>query len=137
MSSVEEGERESDATLINNNEGLRVDIGFIGRGNSEISLDKVSRYRQQADINGGKYEMSTVIIVDRIGDKSGIVEKAEEIKGKIFQMCNKNWIVELAQCVYDKLGVDVGFHLIKDDKELIAKIEEEMEKVSIKDLLNN
>ncbi|MDW4726356.1 CfrBI family restriction endonuclease, partial [Escherichia coli] len=43
-------DRESDATLVFNGKAIRVDIGFIGRGNTEISLDKVSRFRRMDDI---------------------------------------------------------------------------------------
>ena len=40
--------RESDATLLfEAGKGVRFDIGFIGRGNPEISLDKVSRFERE------------------------------------------------------------------------------------------
>lgn len=40
--------RESDATLLYQpGKGVRFDIGFIGRGNPEISLDKVTRFERQ------------------------------------------------------------------------------------------
>lgn len=43
LASREEERRESDATaLFELGKGIRFDIGFIGRGNPEISLDKVS-----------------------------------------------------------------------------------------------
>ena len=40
--------RESDATLLYElGQGVRFDIGFIGRGNPEISLDKVTRFERR------------------------------------------------------------------------------------------
>lgn len=96
LSSSEDEERESDATLFYNGKGIRVDIGFIGRGNTEISLDKVSRYTRMLEIQGDKYVMDTIIIVDRIGDRSRIDNMAERIQGTVFRMCDKNWVINLS-----------------------------------------
>jgi hypothetical protein len=50
LSSREE-RRESDATLLYEaGKGVRFDIGFIGRGNPEISLDKVSRFEREISL---------------------------------------------------------------------------------------
>jgi hypothetical protein len=79
--------RESDATaLFGKGIGVRFDIGFIGTGNSEISLDKVSRFEREVEIGGESHFMHTFIIVDRIGARSRIVELAAEIDGTILQM---------------------------------------------------
>jgi len=44
--------RESDATvLFTLGRGIRFDIGFIGRGNPEISLDKVTRFERDMEYN--------------------------------------------------------------------------------------
>src|SRR3990172_192510 len=43
--------RESDATLLYElGQGVRFDIGFIGRGNPEISLDKVTRFEREISL---------------------------------------------------------------------------------------
>lgn len=97
LSSSDENERESDATLVFNGKGIRVDIGFIGRGNTEISLDKVSRYTRMLEIHGERYEMDTIIIVDRIGDRSRIDNMALGIQGSVLRMCDSDWVINLSK----------------------------------------
>jgi hypothetical protein len=90
--------RESDATaLFGKGVGIRFDIGFIGPGNPEISLDKVSRFEREIEIGGESVYMHTFIIVDRIAKKSRIVELAADIEGTIIQMSAKYWPAELAE----------------------------------------
>jgi hypothetical protein len=104
LSSSDE-KRESDATLIHSQgRGVRFDIGFIGRGNSEISLDKVSRFEAEVTHGGEKFFVATVIIVDRIGVKSRIVKLAQVIKGHIIQMSNGLWPLEVARILKETLG---------------------------------
>ncbi len=93
----ERGERrESDATaIVSGGYGVRFDIGFIGPGNTEISLDKVSRFARVDEIAGREYEMATIIIVDRIGEGSRITELAAEIDGTILQMSSSLWAKDL------------------------------------------
>jgi len=89
--------RESDATLLcKPGVGARFDIGFIGPGNTEISLDKVSRYEREIERGGKTYYMATVIIVDRIGEKSRIPRLARDIGGDIVQMSMAHWPKEVA-----------------------------------------
>ena len=88
--------RECDATaIVGDGRGIKVDIGFIGPGNTEISLDKVSRFDRMADIDGRNFEMQTVIIIDRIGAGSRIEQLAESIDGRILQMSHTLWTVSL------------------------------------------
>jgi len=95
----ERGEkRESDATiLVKAGVGVRFDIGFIGVGNTEISLDKVSRFETEMNIGSERHFMTTLIIVDRIGEKSRITEMAEAINGHIVQMSMSYWVQEVAK----------------------------------------
>ncbi|GIK30084.1 MAG: hypothetical protein BroJett007_32220 [Chloroflexota bacterium] len=84
--------RESDATILYEpGRGVRIDIGFIGSGNTEISLDKVSRYRRSIELDGQPWFMGTLIIVDRIGPKSRLPENAARIGGTIVQMSAGYW----------------------------------------------
>jgi len=84
--------RESDATLLfEPGIGIRFDMGFIGPGNPEISLDKVSRFERHMEFGAEKHYMLTFIIVDRIGKKSRIIELAKEIDGTIIQMSMAYW----------------------------------------------
>jgi len=65
---------------------LRFDIGFIGSGNPEISLDKVTRFEREILLSCSKFFMATIILVDRIGANSRIERMAEEVQGTIIQM---------------------------------------------------
>jgi hypothetical protein len=90
--------RESDATaLLSVGEGIRFDIGFIGRGNSEISLDKVSRFEREMQFGRKHYTMRTFIIVDRVGKTSRLPELAEKIDGTVVQMSMSYWPLEVAK----------------------------------------
>ncbi|HVB21140.1 MAG TPA: CfrBI family restriction endonuclease [Ktedonobacteraceae bacterium] len=99
--------RESDATLLYKiGQGVRFDIGFIGRGNSEISLDKVSRFQRHADIKGTSWYMATIIIVDRLSRDSRVERLAKEIQGNIVQMSATYWPQEVAIILREKLGYE-------------------------------
>jgi hypothetical protein len=90
--------RESDATALwQAGQGVRFDIGFIGRGNPEISLDKVSRFAREVELGRSKWYMATIIIVDRIGQGSRIRDLAREVEGDIVQMSMAYWPQEVAQ----------------------------------------
>jgi hypothetical protein len=94
----ERAKRESDATaLCGLGRGVRFDIGFIGRGNPEITLDKVTRYEREAEFGRQRYYMATFIIVDRVGRGSRIEELAGNVNGTIIQMSMGYWPKKLAQ----------------------------------------
>ncbi|MBI4448797.1 CfrBI family restriction endonuclease [Candidatus Woesearchaeota archaeon] len=93
-----EEKRESDATVIYKpGKGIRFDIGFIGRGNTEISLDKVSRFERELEYGRSTHFMATFIIVDRVGPNSRLYEMARRINGTIIQMSMGYWPVEVAK----------------------------------------
>lgn len=105
--SEREDKRESDATLlIRPGVGVRFDIGFIGRGNTEISLDKVTRFEHQMERGGRTHSTTTIILVDTIGDNSRIVEMAESINGYILQMSETYWVYKLAIILKNICGYD-------------------------------
>ena len=109
--------RESDATLIYKpGKGVRFDIGFIGRGNSEISLDKVSRFEKEIEYGRQKHFMATFIIVDRIGANSRIYEMAKKIDGTIVQMSMGYWPKIVAQKLRDVVGLDHPLVNMSDNK---------------------
>lgn len=90
--------RESDATVIwKSGHAIRLDIGFIGVGNSEITLDKVSRFSKHIEISGKRFNVTTVIIVDRVGPNSSVFKQAAAINGHIVQMSNVMWVKELSE----------------------------------------
>ena len=96
--------RESDATALwQAGQGVRFDIGFIGRGNPEISLDKVSRFTREIELGRSKWYMATIIIVDRIGRGSRIKELAREMDGDIIQMSMTYWPQEVAHVLNHRM----------------------------------
>ena len=102
--SQRKNKRESDATvLLKPGVGARFDLGFIGPGNSEISLDKVSRFEREMEHGRQSYYMSTIILVDRIGEGSRITDMAKEINGDIVQMSMTCWVREVAVILHEKL----------------------------------
>lgn len=98
--------RESDATLLYKaGQAVRFDIGFIGRGNPEISLDKVTRFEREITIGRSRYYLATIILVDRIGANSRIERLAEEVDGSIIQMSAGYWPQQVAQVLNRKIGL--------------------------------
>jgi hypothetical protein len=94
--------RESDATAIwKRGQGIRFDIGFIGVGNPEITLDKVSRFERDIEFNGVKHSMKTIIIVDRVGKNSRIIDLASKIDGRVIQMSASDWAKSLGREMED------------------------------------
>jgi len=99
--------RESDATLLYEaGKGVRFDIGFIGRGNPEISLDKVTRFERETQIGGSRWYMATIIIIDRIGQNSRIEKLARKVGGTIVQMSAAYWPQQVARELKKVLGFD-------------------------------
>lgn len=97
--------RESDATAIwKLGQAVRFDIGFIGTGNTEVTLDKVSRFERMIELDGETYYVHTFIIVDRIGKGSRVPQLAAEIGGTIVQMSANDWVQTLAGQLSAVLG---------------------------------
>ncbi len=88
LSNMDENERETDATLIYSGKAISIDMGFIGRGNPEITLDKVTRFGAYKHIGGIPHDMATIIIVDTVGENSDLFNKAKRVNGYVFQMKN-------------------------------------------------
>jgi len=105
LSNIDENERETDATIVYDGNAISVDIGFIGKGNPEISLDKVTRFGAYKQIGGIRHDMSTIIIVDTVGENSGLFEKAKKVNGHIFQMKQNTWIIEFTKLLCKKLNI--------------------------------
>jgi len=123
--------RESDATVIYElGKGARFDIGFIGHGNTEISLDKVSRFEREIEIGSLKDYMSTIILVDRIGDKSRIISMAKQIDGDIIQMSMTYWVKEVASVLHSRMDF---FHplLSMDGESSILYINDQMKQTAL------
>ncbi|GGD72576.1 hypothetical protein GCM10011514_40840 [Emticicia aquatilis] len=133
--SQRENKRESDATLLlKAGIGVRFDIGFIGPGNSEISLDKVSRFEREMEYGRQTHYMTTVIIVDRIGQNSRIKELASAINGEIVQMSMSYWVKEVAQILKDKINFTHAITKMTNEESLNF-VREQMKKVNLQDFL--
>lgn len=134
--SQRESKRESDATiLIEPGIGARFDLGFIGPGNSEISLDKVSRFEREMNYGRQLHYMSTIILVDRIGEGSRIVEMAKEINGTIIQMSMTFWVYEIAKILSNKMKYKHPI-LKMTPEDSLDYIEKVMKNIELKKLIS-
>jgi hypothetical protein len=127
--------RESDATLLYRpGKGVRFDIGFIGRGNPEISLDKVTRFEREISLGHSTYYMATIILVDRIGANSRIETLAQEVGGTIIQMSASYWPKQVAYVLQKSLGFK---HTIlgMDDGQIEAFLKDQMPGVPLQDFI--
>ncbi len=106
LSNMDENERETDATIVYNGKAISIDIGFIGKGNPEITLDKVSRFGAYKRIGNIKHDMSTIIIVDTIPENTDLLNKASKVNGFVFQMIDKDWVLKFANKVCDLLNFE-------------------------------
>jgi len=109
--------RESDATaLIRPGVGVRFDIGFIGRGNPEITLDKLSRFEREAEVGREKWYMASFIIVDRVGKGSRIPEIAAQVGATVIQMSMSYWMRLLARELERQTGYRHELSAIPDEQ---------------------
>src|SRR3989344_1324035 len=127
--------RESDATLLfEAGKGVRFDIGFIGRGNPEISLDKVSRFEREITLGKTKWFMATIIVVDRIGQNSRIEALAKRIGGDIVQMSGAYWPVRVAEVLKERTGYKSELFGMKD-KEILQYLKKKIAKIDFQKLI--
>lgn len=135
--SSQDEKRESDATLLYDiGKGVRFDIGFIGRGNPEISLDKVTRFQQAEVIRGIPFYMATIIIVDRVGRDSRILEMARAVNGTIVQMSATYWPKQVAELLRDTFGYEnelIGMN----DAHIEEYLQEQLKTVPIETFVRN
>lgn len=136
LSSQRQERRESDATvLFEAGKGVRFDIGFIGRGNPEISLDKVARFERELSLGRSRWYMATIIIVDRIGRGSRIQELAQDIGGTIIQMSAGYWPQRVARELQRIMGYE--HDLVTLEQEHIEDfIRRELARVPLESFIN-
>ncbi len=127
--------RESDATLLYQlGKGVRFDIGFIGRGNPEISLDKVTRFEREISLGRSRFFMATIILVDRIGANSRIERMADDVQGTIIQMSAGYWPKQVVKV----LNKTIGFRhdiLRMNDSELDKYLRKAMRSVPLEQFI--
>lgn len=105
LSNMDENERETDATVIYNGIAVSIDIGFIGKGNPEISLDKVTRFNRYKQIAGLGHEMKTIIIVDTVSEGSDLINKAKRVDGIVLQMSHTDWVIDFAKTICEIFSI--------------------------------
>lgn len=130
LSNMDENERETDATLVNNGIALSIDIGFIGKGNPEISLDKVTRFNRYKQIAGMGHEMKTIIIVDTVAENSDLFNKADRVDGIVLQMSQNSWAIDFAKAVCKIFSIQHPLSSLRID-ELDSYLRREITNVNI------
>ena len=106
-------DREVDGEVQTKRGRIRIDIGLIGEGNTEVSADKLSRV-----------EKNGIVIIDKVGSKSKFWNLAKEFRVKLIQIRHTYPLNELYSYLIDK----VDFELIepptdvKHLKKRIAKL---------------
>lgn len=106
LSNMDENERETDATLVYNGKAVSIDIGFIGKGNPEITLDKVTRFNRYKQIAGMEHDMATIIIVDTVSEHSDLFNKAKKVEGTVLQMSHCDWVIDFAKQIKLIFGIE-------------------------------
>jgi hypothetical protein len=128
--------RESDATVIlSPGNVIRFDIGFIGKGNPEISKDKLSRFAREIEMNGQKSSSTTIIIIDTLPKNSKSTE--EDIKktgSMIIQMSMAHWIAELCNNLYTRFGFKHPLQKLAD-KELENYLSKALVSIPVQEFL--
>ena len=132
LSQTDEEKRECDATLlIRAGFGVRFDIGFIGQGNTEIPADKLSRYERVAERGDRRLYASTIVLIDKIGDDSNVMNIARRSGGHVIQMSGTYWVYELAQTLKEKFEFYDHPLLTMTKEESISYIKENTPKIDM------
>lgn len=134
LSHMDKQEREIDATFVYEKKAVNVDIGFIGKGNPEITLDKVTRFGSYKEIGGIPHDMTTMIIVDTVAEHSDLFRKAQKVKGHVFQMQEKDWTIVFAKTLKEVMGIE---HILadKDVLELEEYFTEKLKEIDINEFM--
>ncbi len=117
-------------------QGVRFDIGFIGRGNPEIILDKVSRFQRQEEIRGTRWYMATIVIVDRLGKGSHVEELARRIGGTVVQMSASYWPQAVAHLLKQAFGFEHPL-INMEQSQIEDYLKEQLQEVPIETFLKN
>lgn len=127
-----EERRESDATfLLEPGVGFSFDIGFIGKGNPEISMDKMTRFDHLYKRGSDKHQMTTIILIDKIGENSRAKNLASRISGYLIQMSGTYWVKELAKDIHETAPSFNNQLLHITDEESIQYIKNEVAKIDM------
>ena len=134
LSHTDENEREIDGTVVHNGLAISIDIGFIGKGNPEISLDKVTRFGSYKEIGGIPHNRTTIIIVDTVGEGSDLFSKAQAVGGHVIQMKDRNWVAQFIGLAYEILKLENPFQTLNQN-ELTELINQEISTIDIEQFI--
>ncbi len=128
--------RECDATIrLRPGKLARFDIGFIGRGNSEIMKDKLTRYSSEIEQSGIANFSQTFIIVDKMPDTTKTTDSALKSGSEIIQMSMQFWALDLAKRLKARLSYRAEILAIPEDQ-LSDYLEQKLRPVPILNFLN-
>ncbi len=137
LSSENNDRRECDATfLLRPGIGICFDIGFIGKGNPEVAMDKLTRYDNQLQRGRRRNYMSTIVLIDSIGGASRARYIAEETGNFLIQMSGTYWIKELSEVIKSIDGTFDSPLLRMSNEESLKYIREEVSKIDLSKFLS-
>lgn len=129
--------RESDATfLLRPGIGICFDIGFIGKGNPEAAMDKLTRYDNLLQRGKRRNVMTTIVLIDSIGESSRAKRIADETGGFLIQMSGSYWVKELAEAIYSVDGTFENPLIHMSNEESIEYIRKEVPKIDLSKFLS-
>lgn len=134
--SEREDRRESDATLLlRPGIGISFDIGFIGRGNPEIAMDKLTRFENKMERGQRRNYMSTIILIDTIGESSRAKRMAYETGGYLIQMSGTYWVKKLAENIHEADPTFDNPLLHMTDAESLDYLKQKMQEIDLSQFL--
>lgn len=129
--------RECDATIrLRPGKLARFDIGFIGKGNSEITKDKLSRFASEIEQSGKSNYSHSFIIIDKLSQTSKTIEAAGKSGAVIIQMSMQYWALELATRLQERLGYSAEILSLSEDQ-ISSYLEKKLHEVPILNFLNS
>ena len=130
--------RESDATLlIRPGYGISFDIGFIGRGNPEVVMDKLTRFESHMERGGRRNIMSTIVLIDTLGEGSRASDIAYGMGGHVVQMSGTYWVHELVRIIKEEQPYFEHPLLEMTPEESLTWLDKQMPNINLEKFLTN
>ncbi len=131
--------RECDATLlVAPGQLVRFDMGFIGKGNPEITKDKMSRFgniKEAVEEGEQAYNSVTFIVIDTLKETVKTVEAKKKADAEIIQMSMQFWPYQIAEKLDARFGIKHEILKIPPDN-LKAYMKERLDEVDVSEFLN-
>lgn len=102
LSSTEEDGREKDATIMYKNKLIDIDIGLIGKGNPEVTADKLSRFKAEYNFGTKSFPARTIILIADLNNGKIIQNSANKYKGAVVGIANDPyWLFNFNKYIFD------------------------------------